>query len=249
MPQKETLLVTVRTYPNISSKYVETVCTAGVTRDGEWRRLYPVALRYLDDGKKYSTYDIIEVSVEDGKDGRPETRRPNCQTINVVGRANKWDDRCGWIKKTIFPSLEAMKQAKRTIGPVAAREVKSFEANQVSTDWSAKQLELMKQDGLFKTRKPLQKIPFDFRFRWVDHDGAEHDSKALAWEFGETWRRYSLKYPDPIPRMREKWMNDICSAKNQISFYLGNSAEHRNAFMICGIFFPPKKVSDSDHLF
>ena len=42
------VLVTVLTYPCPSLKYVETVCTAGVTEDGRWVRMYPLRLRMLD---------------------------------------------------------------------------------------------------------------------------------------------------------------------------------------------------------
>ena len=37
-------LVTAKTHPLPSTKYRETVCTAGITEAGEWVRLYPVAL-------------------------------------------------------------------------------------------------------------------------------------------------------------------------------------------------------------
>ena len=42
---RERLLVTVKTYPTLSTKYGETVCTAGVREDGSWVRLYPVPFR------------------------------------------------------------------------------------------------------------------------------------------------------------------------------------------------------------
>jgi hypothetical protein len=249
MTRREKILVTVRTFPNISSKYVETVCTGGITAGGEWRRLYPVALRYLDEDQKYRTYDVIEVSVEDGNDGRPETRRPNCQTIRVVERVEKWERRCEWVTPTIFSSLGEMIAKNRTLGPVAVREVKEFVAKPTAPDWTAKQKELMKQQGLFVGRKPLEKIPYEFRMEWVDEAGAEWDSMVIAWEFGETWRNWQTKYQDPIARMREKWMNDICCAKNKVAFFMGNSREHPQAFMVCGIFSPPKKVAEDAKLF
>lgn len=40
--REEKILVTVKTYPTLSRKYGETVCTAGVREDGSWVRLYPV---------------------------------------------------------------------------------------------------------------------------------------------------------------------------------------------------------------
>jgi len=41
------LLITVKTYPHPSPRYVETVCTGGLARDGRWIRLYPVPFRLL----------------------------------------------------------------------------------------------------------------------------------------------------------------------------------------------------------
>lgn len=36
------VLITVKTYPAISTKYDELVCTAGFREDGSWIRIYPV---------------------------------------------------------------------------------------------------------------------------------------------------------------------------------------------------------------
>ena len=43
--EKHRILVTVKTYPTLSRKYGETVCTAGVRADGTWVRIYPVPFR------------------------------------------------------------------------------------------------------------------------------------------------------------------------------------------------------------
>ncbi len=40
--KKHRVLITVKTYPTLSGKYGETVCTAGVRQDGTWVRMYPV---------------------------------------------------------------------------------------------------------------------------------------------------------------------------------------------------------------
>lgn len=50
---KERVLVTVKTYPTLSRKYGETVCTAGVRADGSWVRIYPVPFRRLDQKEQY----------------------------------------------------------------------------------------------------------------------------------------------------------------------------------------------------
>jgi len=39
------ILIAVKTYPAISKKYEELVCTAGFLEDGSWIRIYPIQFR------------------------------------------------------------------------------------------------------------------------------------------------------------------------------------------------------------
>jgi hypothetical protein len=39
------VLISVKTYPTLSTKYNELVCTAGFLEDGSWVRIYPLSLR------------------------------------------------------------------------------------------------------------------------------------------------------------------------------------------------------------
>ena len=111
--KKERILITVRTYPMPIAKYMELVCTGGITDQQEWRRLYPVPLRYLEGDQRYRIWDVIDVEVGRGKDGRPETRTPNLPTLRVLRRLNRWEGRCQWVNPTIFQSLEAMHAFRR----------------------------------------------------------------------------------------------------------------------------------------
>ena len=62
--EKQRILITVKTYPTLSRKYGETVCTAGVREDGTWVRIYPVPFRRLNEDQKYSKYDWIECRLQ-----------------------------------------------------------------------------------------------------------------------------------------------------------------------------------------
>ena len=64
MPEKKRVYIVVKTYPTISEKYAELVCTAGVLEDGSWIRLYPIPFRKLELEQKYKKYSWIEVDVE-----------------------------------------------------------------------------------------------------------------------------------------------------------------------------------------
>jgi len=73
---KEKVLITVKTYPTLSSKYDEVVCTAGLREDGTWIRIYPIPFRKLDDFEKYKKFDWVEVDIErNHADPRPESYR------------------------------------------------------------------------------------------------------------------------------------------------------------------------------
>jgi hypothetical protein len=244
----ERILITVRTYPNLSSKYIETVCTGGINDRGEWRRLYPVPFRHLDEDKQYRTFDVVKVKLGSNPDGRHESRRPDAATLKVVDHIEKWPTRCDWVLPTALPSMKALQESERTLAPVEVAEVLEFVANPISAEWRLKQQELLKQVGLFEGPQPLEKIPFDFRLRWRDCDGEEHDSKFLAWEVGETWRKFRHRYNDPIGTMREKWMNDLFGPERRIWFFMGNFAEHRQHFGVCGTFTPPKEHVTSGNL-
>jgi len=88
--REERILVTVKTYPTLSRKYGETVCTAGVREDGSWVRLYPVPFRRLGEKEHYRKYDWLTCRViRSTKDSRPETFHPvdpraNCGLLAIL---------------------------------------------------------------------------------------------------------------------------------------------------------------------
>ena len=47
------ILITVKAYPALSKKYNETVCTAGITEEGNWIRIYPIPFRKLKYDKQF----------------------------------------------------------------------------------------------------------------------------------------------------------------------------------------------------
>jgi hypothetical protein len=246
-PSTERILITVRTYPAISAGYIETVCTGGITDNHEWR-LFPVPLRYLEPEKQYRTFDVVEVQVKPGKDTRPESRVPVIGSLRIVSHVRGWQERRAWVEPTMSASMQAMIDAGRSLGPVRVREVLEFVANPTEAQWGPAQLEKLKQAHLFEERQVLEKVPYDFRLRWVDGAGVEYNSHVMAWEFGQTWRAYRRAYDDPIAVMRKKWMNDLCGPRRDVAFFMGNQNRFGDQFSICGIFGPLKDTKDDDNL-
>ena len=77
------MLITVKTYPIPSAKYEELVCTAGVTEEGDFVRLYPINFRELPFSQQYRKYQWIKVNAtkHSGRDTRKESYRPDCNTL------------------------------------------------------------------------------------------------------------------------------------------------------------------------
>ena len=93
------ILIAVKTYPIPSAKYDELVCTAGVTEDGRFIRLYPVNFRDLPYSQQYKKYQWIEVQAEkhSGRDSRKESYRPQHDAPLVPGEWIGTDD--GWAQR------------------------------------------------------------------------------------------------------------------------------------------------------
>lgn len=102
---KERFLVTVKTYPTLSRKYGETVCTAGVREDGSWVRLYPVPFRRLGETEQYRKFDWLECDlIRNPSDPRPEPFRPADVTqlfpVGHIDTSNNWQERRRLILQT-----------------------------------------------------------------------------------------------------------------------------------------------------
>jgi hypothetical protein len=96
--ERKRIYITVKTYPTLSEKYDELVCTAGICEDGSWIWLYPLPFRKLDNEQKYRKYQWIEADVErNTSDFRPESYKVlNINNIKVFSSKSTkidWEER------------------------------------------------------------------------------------------------------------------------------------------------------------
>lgn len=107
---KTNILIDVKTYHEISRKYTETVCTAGLMADSKtFVRLYPIRFRYLEGSMQFKKYQWIRADVTKAtSDPRPESYNiaPDSIELGDIIKAGKtWEERCAWLlnEKTVFP--------------------------------------------------------------------------------------------------------------------------------------------------
>jgi hypothetical protein len=80
------VLISVKTYPTLSTKYNELVCTAGFLENGDWVRIYPLPFRALDKDQKYKKWQWIELDLErNTSDVRPESYKvKNVDSLKII---------------------------------------------------------------------------------------------------------------------------------------------------------------------
>jgi len=100
---REKILIWAKTYPELSSKYLETVCTAGMLPSGKPLRLYPIPYRYLGGEKEqFSLFQWITADIQKKPDdSRPESFRIDCDSIEsgeiIPTTQDEWGKRAEWM--------------------------------------------------------------------------------------------------------------------------------------------------------
>lgn len=264
MYQSKTVLITVKTYPSLSQKYEETVCTAGLLEDGSWIRIYPIAFRLKDYEERYRKYDWIKIDLEKNEnDFRPESYRPysSDSKIKIVGnldKSNNWQARKDIVLQHVDYDLSKLicqaknKSIKKSLATFKPSEIVDFIAEpSESKDYMLKKKQIIakrKQISLFKEREDLnlvKKLPFDFKYIFKDCKGKESRMLIIDWELGALFWRQFKKYDGDEKKAKDdvikKYLNDFAKTKD-LYFFLGTTKSHqfksKNPFLILGTFTP-----------
>ena len=267
MEERKRIYITVKTYPTISKEYSELVCTAGILEDGSWIRLYPVPFRKLDFDQKYRKYTWIEVdATRNLNDFRPETYRPNLETLAVEPQASNkrvdWDERKRIIFKNqkIYTNLQELISKARaddtSLAIFKPTKVLDLLVEETDRDWDPDKLTILRnlsqQMSLFQTPEELeaefkvvQKVPYKFSYHFEDDSGKHSTLMIEDWEIGMLYFN-SLAAADgnekvAIEKVRKKYFDYFTT--RDLYFFMGTTKEHhrvsKNPFIIIGAFYPP----------
>lgn len=258
------VLISVKTYPTISGKYDELVCTAGFLEDGTWIRIYPVPFRKRAYKEQYKKYDWVELDlVKNTSDFRPESYRPKTMktAINVVGHidtSQNWEERKKYCLGKVYKNLSELiaeakdKEISTSLAVFKPTEILDFYAEPVEREWSLKQKATLAQQNLFEDKtdfKVVKKLPYKFKFRFRDNVGKESNMMIEDWETGQLYwnclARHKGNEQKAIDDVRRKYFDDFAMTKD-FYFYLGTTKSNhyvsRNPFMIIGTLHPKKEL-------
>jgi len=255
------VLISVKTYPNLSRKYEEVVCTAGFLEDGSWIRIYPIPFRNLDYTHQYRKYDWLEIDlVKNTKDFRPESFRPaNIERPGeIVGH---WGTKKNWAARKTIALKNVYTNLSKLIDEAKNPDVRTSLATFKPTDlidfiiveekakhWDKNKLEIGKQFNLFgskKRKEVLLKLPYKFYYRFKDDEKRESKMMIEDWEIGALfWNCLGENEGDEkaaCEKVKQKYWEDFAHTKD-LYFYLGTTFQHHNVapnpFLIIGTFHP-----------
>jgi hypothetical protein len=254
--ERRKILIVTKTYPSISTKYKETVCTAGLLLDNEdnpihWIRIYPVRFRNLDFDKKYPRWSIISANIErNEKDYRWESYRIEDSSIQIsrkLDTKNSWAERKKFILPLVSTSIREIQSQDRSLGIIKPESIKKYFVSNTEREWNSKQQAMQDQIDLFEPSVELEKIPYKFGYEFIDGDGDSHRYSISDWEIMQLYRncRNSSNQPDLEGKEREALekvrvrLEDEFLSKKDLYFVVGNLKDHKNNFMNIGLFYPP----------
>jgi hypothetical protein len=248
------VLIWGKTYPELSSKYIETVCTGGVRENGSPIRLYPVPLRYLKTGKPYRLYDWIEAPItKSTRDPRPESYKVEPDKIRVtdhLGTDTNWAARRSVMFKDPdwqFDSFDALdevrKNTSRSMGVVKPSAIEEVVLKKkppgAEREYTEKLGQVHGQRDLFHPQyKDLQFLPYTIRLKWRCRDTTcscqkePHVHPVLDWGLLELARRNG--WPQAVQKLRD--VSDL--KRKDFRLILGNFRLRQWQFGVIGLWYP-----------
>jgi len=252
---KTKVLITVMTYPHPSRGYQELVCTAGITENNEWVRLYPVDYRYRSEDQQFRKYQWVEVGLLPrgaGNDRRKESRKPNLDTLQVLGppisSKNGWKERRAIIDRMPTYTVKQLRELhdldRTSLGIVQPSKVLDLKIEPADPEWKPEWNSLFNQLKLFgPVQKPLRKIPYKFSYVFECEDSHKpHNAMIEDWELGVLWLNEVVRLGDEekaAQSVKRKFLDEICSEKKDTLFFMGTVFPY-NTWVVLGIFWPPK---------
>ncbi len=241
--KREKILVAVKTYTQVSIKYTETVCTAGLLENGKWIRIYPVPYRAMGSDKKFKKYQWIEADIiKDKKDPRPESYKlaGDIELQDIVDTKDAWEERKKIVLSKVYNNLDTLIHE--------ARDTKTFTS---LATFKPKRI-----IGFSVEKKPhvknkcvnlIEAIPFKFYYKFVDRCGKRSKLQILDWELYQLCRKLIRLHGKNTRKiasvLREKYLHNM--SKKDVYLLLGTNKywhirRSKNPFMIIGVFYPPK---------
>jgi hypothetical protein len=237
---RERVLILVKALPHVGQRHGETVCCAGVTPDGEWRRQYPIHFRRLKDQFKrwqWIEYDWIAPGLDDR---RRESRRVQEDTIQV-GDLMPPAERASFLEPIITGSTAeaaAKGMSLTLIRPAnvrfrwSAKTLKRIDEERRAYEDAARQKSFLDPDVDLIALNPC---PYAFHFDWTDSNGKAHSATCDDWETAATFyrRQQTMSSSEPLASIEKTFGAEY--PNKGMAFAMGTHSRRPDQWLLVGV--------------
>lgn len=249
------------------------MCTAGITENGEWFRIYPIPFRTLNEYKKFNRYTWLEAEVvSDTRDPRPESYRINTTTMDILDNVppqGDWGRRRQLILQNtqvytnlsfVFEAAKNNKFSLCTFKPTKYLGVKIV-ANPKPAPTKDEEREFINSTrSLFDDEDSrneftaMPHIPYKFKLHFEDDAGVESAMSIIDWEISQLYLNLKNRHgvPTALQQVEEKLVG--FTENKDLYLFLGTMKQMhirktRNPYTIIGLFYPPNTTKYQPSLF
>ena len=266
---RKKILIVAKTYPTKSKKYTELVCTAGVDKEGNWYRIYPIPTKNLKEYEGFKKYTWIDAEIQkDKSDPRVESYKINVSSVKLLDTLDT-DKNWQFRKDILFKAkvYHSMKEIVNLANNENSLSLCLFKPTKyLNVYFEVKKEEKMTQEeikayknanaNLFEHGSScavdfqvMPQLSHSIKIVFEDKNGHKSKMSILDWEINQLFLKYK-NTKEAKEKVKEKllWMFD-----RDLYLCLGTMRQMHgwtsNPFTIIGLFYPPKDIGYAHSLF
>ncbi len=232
------VIILVKALPQPSKQYGETVCCAGITAEGVWKRLYPVRFRHLQGDQSFSRWDWVNFQY------RKPTRDPRHESCHVheesikVGKPLPEKERANVLNRIIVGSAMQAAERGQSLALIRPRNtrfiIKPKSKAELDEEREAYKQAASQDDFFDQKLADLEPSPYDFRFSFED-DSGKHNYQNGDWEAHAMFFRERHRTSE---KQALEWMDVVFNEdypKRGMGFAIGNMAKRPQTWQLLGV--------------
>jgi len=271
---RKEILIIAKTYPTRSKKYTELVCTAGIDKDGNWYRIYPIPTKTLKEYEGMKKYTWIDAEItKDKSDPRPESYKvdiSSIKTLDTIDTKHNWRYRKDIVLKSkIYNDLEEIIKLANYSNELSlclfnpsrflhiyfeAKEIEEFSEKE-KIEFKNANANLFEHNSSCEVEFNLMPpLPYSIKLVFEDINGKKSKMSILDWEISQLY--LNLKSRESDEKIIKQKIKDKINGfinKSDLYLYLGTMKQMHgwtsNPFTIIGLFYPPKDSRYTQSLF
>lgn len=237
-PLSSRVIILVKALPQPSKQYGETVCCAGITAEGDWKRLYPVRFRHPQGEQSFSRWNWVDFQY------RKPTRDPRHESCYVheesikVGKVLLERERASLLNRIIVGSAVRAAELGQSLALIRPRNTrfifKSKSIGELDEEREAYKQAASQDDFFDQKLADLEPSPYEFRFSF-DDDGGKHNYQNGDWEAHAMFFRERHRKSE---KQALKWMSEVFNEdypKRGMAFAIGNMAKRPQTWQLLGV--------------